>query len=276
MLNARGGDQLFNQSQLALFRAANCRLQARQMLSSQEPEPVQEELIGQLDANVPDVRIAIDIMQMSRLCSEARSLLQSRSDSAAATLVVIMQIDSLLDRMDDLLAAVLGWTSGTNGIWKPKVVDAYSLETPEFPSDTMDHPLRHYNCPRLLSYPDVWFAYIWNFHAASQILFRETRIKLTRYRASLEEENLIQNEMELELIAVEKLTSTIISSLPPLLGFANQSGEPPASTPQGVMAGRFLALFALDVVRNASYACPEHKLVASEVVDWIKEHHSLQ
>ena len=279
ILNSRGDSQLYDRSRFALFRAANCRLQARQLLRGEDPEPLQEELLSKLNVTHPDIHIAVDIMRMSHLCAEARKLLQWGNDRAAGTLTAAASTATrLLKSMRDLIAAVSCWTSSMTGVWQPKVIDAHSITRPEEAPYSSDHPLANFECPSLFSYSDIWFAYIWNFHAASQIVLREALIQIVHYRARLQHEYDSQHPngiIDEQRGAIENLSASIIKSFPPLMGFTDVSGKLPPSIPQGLMAGRSLALFAMDVVRKAEFTPPEHKNTAFKVANWIHASHAL-
>lgn len=276
ILQLRGSEQLYDRSRFALFRAANCRLQSRQIQRGEDPEPVQEELLRKLDAQRPEIHVALDIMDMSRLCAEARNFSDEPIDNVEKTQAeVANQVSQLLQRIEELLNSTAAWTSTTTAIWKPKVVDSSSITKSLEASNLHDHPLAHFECPALFTYTHVWFAYIWNFHAASQIVLRECFVRLIIYLAQLRNDDINPDRISREQGAIEKLSSTIIRSFPPLMGFTDQDGKRNAAAPQGLMAGRFLALFAMDVVAKSEYTPSEHQRIAVKVEEWINASHGL-
>ena len=217
----------------------------------------------------------MDILEMSKLCSLAKELITTESAESPATRSG--NVTGLLGRMQDLIINIDRWSSNITGLWKPKVIDirpAARLGPEYYPSG---HPLSKLTCLSTLAYSNVWFAYIWNFHSSAQIILRESYIELINYRANLQaskdtrDDKLMQRQRE----AITSLSSSITRSFPPLMGFTDGAGAPLSSLPQGLMAGRFLAIFALDVVARAEHTSTEHKCIASGVSKWIQMSHGL-
>lgn len=277
ILSIRGNEQLYDRSRFSLFRAANCRLQSRQMMRGEDPEPIQEELLRKLDAQRPDVHVALDIMNMSQLCAEVRRLLpDSILDPAKLQTERAQEVARLIVRIEELLNDATAWTFKTTSIWQPKVVESRSTTTSCEATYLQDSPMAYFGCPSLFTYSHIWFAYIWNFHAASQIVLREHLVRLLLYLDQLQSREVDQARIAQEQIAIEKLSSTIIRSFPPLMGLTDEDGKRTMSAPQGLMAGRFLAQFAMDVVARSEYTPAEHKKTALKVEEWLRESHALK
>src|ERR1700761_1347766 len=80
ILRARGDGQLFDSSKFALWRLAHHRLQARQILLREQPEPEQIAWMNKLNLDRPDFHICGDILHMNILSAAARRLTQSNED----------------------------------------------------------------------------------------------------------------------------------------------------------------------------------------------------
>ena len=115
-------------------------------------------------------------------------------------------------------------------------------------------------------------AFIWGFHGACQIIMRETFIALLEFQAKFQGRSADQGQgstIERERGYVERLAAAIIGAFPALMGFTNGAGEEDDVHPQGFMAGRCLALFAMEVVHKAKYPRFEHKDTAAAVIHWM-------
>lgn len=269
----RGDGIILDRSRFALWRMANCRLQARQIQAGDYPEPAQKELISKLNLDRPDGRIVADITDISSLCADARKLLE---DSSTNTSDHEAEATTLLTRMATLINELDTWTSTMTGIWSPRPVGstkALKLEEVAYSADS-NHPLAYYDCDELLAYPNVWFAYIWNSHAAAQIVLRESLVKIHRRYASSSAPG-IEGIAQQQRLAVPLLAASALKSFPPLVGFTDASGEQFEPVLQGKAAGRFLALFAMDVVAKAELVPSRHRFKARKVIEWIHDNHSL-
>lgn len=269
----RGAGIILDRSRFALWRMANCRLQARQIQAGDYPEPAQKDLIGKLNLDRPDGRIVADITNITMLCADAKRLLENPKSHAPDQEA---EASALLTRIANFLNEVDSWTSRTTGVWNPKPVGslkALKLEEIEYTSDS-NHPLAYYDCPEVFAYHNVWFAYIWNSHAASQIVLREYFVKIhALYKDSAPPE--LENIAQEQRIAVPRLATSAMKSFPPLVGFTDASGEHFEPVLQGKAAGRFLALFAMDIVAKAELIPKIYKVKARKVVEWIHANHSL-
>ena len=178
--------------------------------------------------------------------------------------------------MQELVGSMEEWTLTLTGVWKPQVLDAMqTLELNRADYDP-DHPLAHFYCTELFYYSEVWFGYIRNFHAASQIVLREHFISIVKYRAMLQCEEDDQNDLiAREQGAIGHLSTSIIQAFPQFLGLLDELGQPRAPAMQGRVASRFLALFGVDVIQRAEYTPATHKTTASKVLSWIFKRHSL-
>ncbi|KAL9106006.1 MAG: hypothetical protein Q9227_008914 [Pyrenula ochraceoflavens] len=278
ILHTRGDGQLFNRSHFALWRIAHHRLQSRQILLREEPDPEQIAWMSKLNIDRPDIHISADVLHMNILSAAARKLTQSSGDDGAPALEKLEQARTLLNTMQELITAIDSWTSLTSGAWQPKNTDPQDIAQPPDVSSLTTSPIPRFPCPNVLSYHELWLAYMWNFHAASQIVFRESLIDVINYGATMQGQALDVEDMERiqgERDAIDTLAATIIRSFPPLLGFTHRDSREPNSLPQGRMAGRFFSLFSMWVVQRAQFTSAQHKQTASEVTQWINDSYGL-
>lgn len=270
ILRTRGARQLYSRAPKSLWCFANQRLLAHKLLLREEPDPIQIELSNMLDAGRPDIHVGADVLKITTLCAESKMLVQNRESSED----LAQQAEDLLGRMRGLFHDMDAWTHSLANLWTSTMIDAAPIARYR----QTDHPLASFTCPSLLNYSDNWIAYLWTFHTASQVVLRESVIELIDYRAQMrirdvdasDKASIRQQEDEIEALA-----GSIIRSFPRLMGLTDDAGEVQAAQSQGIMAGRFLALFAMNIVREAAHASPEHKLTASNVIQWVSKRHTL-
>ena len=276
VLHARGDQQLFDPSRFALWRVANHRLQARQMLLREEPDPDQVVWLSKLNINRPDIHISADVLHMNILVAAVKKLTQDGKKTRSNTLERVEQASQLVDTIQSLLISVVSWTSAMTGVWKPQQVDSRHYK--DAVDDLSGSPIPVIPCPRVLTYHDIWLAHMWTFHAASQIVLRESLGDVFNYITTLQGQlpdsgvmECIQKQREV----VERLAGAIIRSIPTLLGIKNDPQQDSQSVPRGRMAGRFFSLYSMWVVRRAKLTSLEHKDTASRVCEWIQSRHGL-
>ena len=254
---------------------ANHRLQSRQMLLHEEPDDMQNALLEQLNLDRPDIHIGADATKMATICAKAEKLICTRRavHSLPAGTNLLQAVNTLLQQMQTLSAEIHEWTSHLTMASQPRLIDLKTMARRPRGSDyTPDHPLSHMYCPNLLSYPDVWLAFIWGFHAACQIIFREMYIELIEFHTTISFQDATEdqlNSMQRARSLIEGLAASIICSFSTLMGFTNAVGEVTDLPEQGLMAGRCLALFAMQVIQKAKYSLPEHKDTAEAVLRWM-------
>ena len=258
---------------------AHHRLQARQILLREDPDENQMGWLSKLNVNRPDGHISIDIMRMVVLCAAARTLTQSGGNSPGTIAGKIEQARELAQKIQEFITSIESWTSEVSAIWKPQTVNPSQIVGSDDRDGASSLPTPYFTCPHMLNYHNVWMAYMWNFHAASQIILRESLVELINYAARIrgqqesnaEDAERIQGEREV----VDKLATIIIESFPPLLGIMYDPSKETLPLRQGRMAGRFFALFSMWVVQRAAFTIPKHKQTASEVTAWINSSHGL-
>ena len=278
VLQARGDDQFFDRSRFSLWRVAHQRLQARQILLREEPYPEQNAWLGKLDISFTPLHISADVQQMNALAAAAKKLTHDSELTNVSLVEKIERAKHLVRAMQDLITSIMSWTAAMTKAWSPEVIDPNNVLPPWEMDVSSMFPIPSFTCPQVLSYHDVWLSYMWNFHAASQIVLRESFVDVINFIAAMqarqpneEEVDLIQHEQD----AVNGLSATIIRSFPQLLGFIHKDTRAPNSLPQGTMAGRFFSLFSMNVVQRSRFAPPEHKKTAAEVMAWINSTHGL-
>lgn len=270
ILQAKGANSLFDSTQFPLWRLAQHRLQARQILLREHPDQEQIDWISNLNIDCPDLRIYSDVLHMNLLSASARRLTEQQSDTFTLSEETEQTVRQLVEQMESLNRQIEAWTSGMIGIWLPKIRNSLDVHLDD---DTQGYPIPKFPCPKTMLHHDIWLAYMWNFHGASQIIFRESLVDvLSIISETAEEQELIQQQIEY----VEQLASSIIQSFPMLLGFTHRHKRSgPSTLPQGKMAGRLFSLFSVWVVQRAKFASEEHKKTAREVMEWINARHGL-
>ena len=277
VLQTRGAQQLYDRAPKSLWCIANQRLLARKLILHEKPDPVQLELSDLLNTSRPNIHLVDDCLKMTSLCADSHNLVsgQGMAQLAETAVTLVERVENLLQRMRELLDEIGVWTSTVTEVWKPKTINAAPILS--FRGHPANHPLASFSCSDFLSYTDNYFAYIWNFHAACQIVLRESIIDLIEYRAAMQFEAVDesgQDAVRREQDTIEKLSSSIIRSFPPLMGFIDDTDQQSAPS-QGKMAGRFLALFALDVILRAKSTTLEHKHIALTVTQWVYASHAI-
>ena len=249
------------------------------MLLRESPEPEQTTWMDKLNINRPDIRVSADVLNMNSLSAEAKQLTQNSEDTNNTAAERAGKAGQLARSMQDLLPPIDDWVSATTGVWRPEVLDS-TYTAPVLALDApLDLPLPQLPCSYLLNYHNVWLAYVWNFHSASQIVLRESLIDVIRYGATLQGQDpdeevaaRIRDQVE----AVDRLAASIIRSVPPLIGLT-QGPDPETgqSRQHGKMAGRLFLVCAMWTVKRAQYASAEHRQTATEVLAWITARHGL-
>lgn len=278
VLNVRGDDQFYHRSRFELWRMAHQRLQAHKLLQRADPDPNQLVLIARLNASLPDLHICADVMRMVILCAAVRRMTRDENDSESEP-DKIGSATELIDRMQELIAMMETWTAETATSWQPRSVSASHVVTPQQVDETTVVSPPDFTCPNVLAYPDPWLAYKWNFHAAGQIVLRESKIELLEYSSQLQgyDPALVYDaDLSTEREAIERLSSTIVQSLPPLLGFMDDVSQVAWPYPYGQMAGRFFAMCSMWIVQKARFTSPRHKQTAAEVLAWLNDVHKLR
>lgn len=295
ILRARGEEPLFSQSSFNLWRLAHHRLQTRQVMLGEAPDPEQIAWVSKLNLDRPDLHFYADVLHINLLGVEARRLMQGSPDIGATLDERIERARQLSRSMQDLIASIEGWTSEVTGKWRPKIKDPDIIVYQEA-DEPDDLPIPNFPCPQVLSYNDIWLvsiptlkqlahannfqAYMWTFHGASQIILRESLVGLLRYIANLqgrdspdpEDVAVVQDQRN----GVDALSAGIIRSFPKLMGFTHRDDGGPRSLTHGKMAGRLCSLFPMWVIQKAQFTSDLHKQTATEVTRWIEFRHGLQ
>jgi hypothetical protein len=279
VLRTRGETQLYAPSRFSLWQLTHYRLQAWQTMNREHPETQQLEWLEKLNMERPDLFICTHVLRMNVLCAVSRTLMQSATDDAATTSMRLEKLDrarQLVREMQEMTVTVENWASEMSRVW----VNACEEDATAIVAQGPSFPTPYFPYSRLITYDDIWLAYIWNFYAASQVVLRESLIEMIEYTVALqgdgatltaEDELAIQQQRDW----VEVLSSTILKSFPQLLGFIYQSAAPgrPGVVHQGRMAGRLFALFSMWVVQKARFTSVQAKQTASTVVSWIYSRH---
>jgi len=279
ILFTQGTQRIFDKSRLSLFSVAHHRLQARQILLREAPDPCQMTWMSLLNTCRPDIRISADVLQMCAHSATARILKEKSSYATTATLEEVEHVQLLVHKIQDFIISIDQWTSNTPKEWKPNLIDPGDTDQYEDMFGASYNSSLCISSPQTLDYHSIGLLYMWNLHSASQIILRESLIDIIIHKATLkglempdmEDMDCIQGERR----TIERLSATIIRSFPLLMGFTNELWHNSYIPRQGKMAGRFLYLFPMSVIKKAELTSPLHKLTASKVIDWINSSHGL-
>lgn len=272
ILRARGDKQFQDISRFGLWRVAHERLQARQMFCGEEPDREQVGWVCRLDTAVINLHVSSDIHRINMLTSAASKLTLGGRTPEVEMTKKVQHATALATDMLNLIISIENWTEATNENWKPELIDLDLSRSRKIQLSSAA-PVLEFRCPQMLSYRDIWQAYICNFHLAGQIVLREALIGVVNFRSALQAKGWSLADMELtasQYRAIEKLSSSIGRSMPQLLGFARKDIHPPHALPQGKIAGRYFCLFSMAVIQHARFTSHRHKEAAVQVIEWIQ------
>jgi hypothetical protein len=136
-----------------------------------------------------------------------------------------------------------------------------------------------------LRYSNPWLTWTWTFYFASQIVLRESLIEVEEFVAHVQDCDLDPSVMEVienKRLAVQRLASTTMRSLPPLLGFRKDprdgtggTGSAPLPIQWGMMLSRMFLLVPAHIVQKARATSAQQKQTASDVIKWMGATYSL-
>lgn len=284
ILSLRGEEQLHDRARFELWRTAQQRLQAQRI--TQRDDPAGEEQLGwiaKLNTRLPDVHVCVDVEKTVVLCSAGRGLMEvviARGGDGGRVEALEMEnkVRELLQTMKEVVISMEEWASQVGNGWRPKRVGAV-VGGCRKQEDTLVFAPPFAHLPAL-KYSDPWLAYKWNFHAASQIVLRQSMIEIIDYLATIATTD--GKEEEAETYRVERgrlkqasadLATTIMDSCVPLLGFSNEARN--GAYPRGKMVRRFFAVCAMWIVSRARFVEEEQRSTADEVLGWIERVHRL-
>lgn len=281
ILRSRDDGQLYSPSRFSLWRLTHYRLQFWQTLFFEHPDAQQIAWVSKLNMEQPDLRICSYVLHMNILTALSKSLTHTNENDETMRREKLGRINQLAKEMQELIAAIEQWMSEMSEPWRAKKHDSQNIVVFGDVDEVHSYPIPRLQYSQILSYDDIWLAYIWNFHASSQIVLRESLVETIESASVLQgkdeldedDKSVIQKQRE----QVDNLAATILESFPQLLGFTykyKKSGQPQISL-QGRMVGRLFALFSMWVVHKARFASSQQKQTASDVVAWINNRHGL-
>lgn len=262
ILYFRGEEHFQDRVHTEFWRAAQQRLQAQRITQRDDSEDEQLSWISKPNASLPDLHVCVDVEKMVVLCSAGRKLMQE-SDAVHEA----KRASELLKKMREVVDSMQSWGPQVDDGWRPQRVDIYPAKEGESPATS------RFTMSPMLQYSDPWLAYKWNFHAASQIVLRQSMVEIMEHSSNLQDVEEDSNAEEIAAMeeATIQLATTIIGSCVPLLGFSKET----SLHTRGKMAKRFFAVCALWVVQQARFTSTEQKETATEVLEWIDRTHRL-
>ena len=250
-----------------LWRMVNCRLRARQIQDGDEPDEPQQDMIAMLDIDTPGSHLVADIREMTALCAEAKRLLRISSEDD------LQSPARLIQKMEAMIVTTESWVfDEAPDVWETTSLDLDGSRMLEECCNisvgcSLESRRQH---PR---YETVWYAYIWNFHAACQIMLHEDIVSLSRRILPDQCDKVL---VERQKSSVEKLADSILGAISSLVGVTDTLNQQRDRTiGKGMVAGRFLALFSVDVVVKAQLTSDRQTQEARGVIEWIRSSHSL-
>jgi hypothetical protein len=275
LLHVRNDSQLYDLNSFKLSYYVLVYVLKHSLVHGQDPPEAISRMLSKLDANWIDNRFVLDLCRTTALCAAARSVLSTK-----ATPEILLRADTLLDEMSELadnaitFAEMYHRCSPGNrdfAILPQKLVGRIS---------TPGHQLNDLSSFDILIFPKIWDGHGWIHYASFQIALRDSIIQLRNYTStnktaspSFAEEVAITEQRD----AIQKLSLTVVQSLPYLLGFV----ELPERTPmcpdqQGIVIRRTTPLAWLDVILRTESTPAEHKPLMKKTLDYVFSTHALE
>lgn len=247
LLRVRGDEQFFAAQSFSLWRIAHHRLQARQILLREMPQPEQAVWISKLNDRQPDLHITTHVYQISKLCAEAQEIINDPSKDA----------ERFLSQVAELIKDCEDWANDLPTQWKAKFI------TNETDLALKELSLHH----------DIWLAYMLNFHNASRICMREAYLDVITHRRNLYSDQDRQGTIDV----IAQLALSLLETMPQLLGLVDFQGQPRRSewdltgSKIGKGIGGFFAIYSLFAIRACKYTKLQHQNLAEELWNWIHD-----
>lgn len=272
VLEVRGMDQLYSHRSFCLARVAIFRLQARHLWLGEDSGELQQTILDSINQDRPDLRVIYHVSQMIHLCARSKRLVEETAETTVDDLSP--HIAQLLQKVEDLIASIDTWTSSLDINLKPSpVVKDLMSHFDRMTTSDDEHPMETFECPGMLKHQDITFAFLWSFYAAAQIVLREHTIRVLNLAAKTSESisHTYRDRIEVEKLAIDGLSSSIIRSVPNFIGFtviSAKTWQPRREPSNASSLGRFLGVFPMLVVKRSEATSIDHKRCAEKVLSW--------
>lgn len=251
----RGRDQVHDSIGWNLFRVAHRRIQTLQLITSAGPLADSVQLLGTLNPELPEVRLASATVGVNDVLHQAKNCLNDPSPEPAI-------LGSLIVRMKELDATLQSWRLGLPAAWH-FIPSESSQEGMEQASEDHTTPTHYYH--------DLWIADTWNYGRLCRILLLETimRCYLRLGRANVEyamvDAVACEQTITTAPTVVRRLIDDIVASAPFLMGPSDSGTRNAHTTPVHTFLGMYLLQPALAVIKSASSATLEQ----IQRADWL-------
>lgn len=245
LLRMRGDGQFFNAQSFSLWRIAHHRLQARQILLRERPQPEQEVWINKLNDQQPDLHITMHVFQISKLCADAQEMINDPSKST----------EPFVRELSELMEDCERWIDELPEQWRARKVRSRN-----------DYPLEE-----ITLHHDIWLAYMLNFHNASRICMQNAFLDVMTHRQDPQLDEYVRARTG----TIADLSRSLLETMPQLLGLVDLQGQPRQSrwdltgTKNGKGIGGFFAIYSLFAIRACGYTNEQHKQIAQALWEWI-------
>lgn len=259
LLSGRDFEQFSSRQGFALWRIAHHRLQCRQLILQKDPLPESLLWFQHLDLSDPSLRIASDNLQIQVLCCQCRRIMEADPCSQS-------DLDLLIATFQALITSTNNWMSNLAQQWQPKM-DRLNHVNSKLQS--VWHLLLPLQC-RI--YYDAWVAYEVCFHEIGQVMLHETFIDLLRSTicnvspSSIHIADAMARVNGVQAIS-QRLLETVLGILKPQL-----SETSAVATTKLTL---FFSLAACWVLQRGKYVNRQQKLLATEILHWIRQGHHL-
>ena len=176
--------------------------------------------LSKLNTSQTGIHFSADILQMSISIAAVKTLSCSSAGADGIHFETLKEAQDLAIAIKEFIASMESWTAEM--IDRSRLGDALGV-------DDAPHPFTPSSVSvDMFSYRDRELALLWNFHAASQIVLRESLVQVLGYSiyvpGNLENEaacSEVTEGIRLAQEAVEKLSSSLLQSISLLMGFSN-------------------------------------------------------
>jgi hypothetical protein len=273
ILRLRTTNQLRTPRGWSLWRLTHHRIQRQQLAFPDNLAPSQsleqEELLSQLNEDVPENKIEKTNFEIVRICRRARQLTAKLSlDTSDHD---VMEILGVIGEMHKLEAESVAWRAGP--CWAYKTVPTSSLTTSDGQFLT-EEELKDWP-EKVGLYPDLWIIYELNYQRTGRLLLHTQILECLALWKTSDVDQMISYSQNI----ITELVEDILQSVPQSLGDVSSNGIivkqsllwNPAGSPGTSAIGAYFLLWCIKVTKEAVYASEEQRCKAMKVFERIRD-----
>ncbi|KAI1660718.1 hypothetical protein F4813DRAFT_348122 [Daldinia decipiens] len=255
ILRLRGSDQIYSPRGWSLFRLAHHRIQKQRLAFNMNPLDESDHWIGQLNDDMPFVRLEKDSLCISKTCERARALQDALADGSSSISEILDMVYELM-KLDDEVAS---WRQKPE--WSYKVLNVSDLP----PFSPCIQPLTS----TVQLHPDLWISYEWNYHRAARIIAHQQILKCLEAAMETLSPDDVANDILRFLIdqstgTIRVLADEILSTVPQSFGDIDNLGrlhdDHKVGPPRCRGIGGYLLLWPIKILKGEQFATtPEQK-----------------